>query len=323
MGKPTPPKPPDPRETSQASTSTNIGTSIANTMMQNVGQVGPTGSLRYDQTGSHRWTDPYTNQTYEVPQFTATTSLSPEMQRVHSGLINQAGNVVDNMSSAPMRNFDEYRTQSLDALMGRMNPMMQRDEEAMQTRLANQGIGIGSRAFSSAQDDAARARNDARLGAVLASGDEQARMMQMDAMQRSQPINEITALLSGTQVATPNFQVNRPSGIPTTDVGGLINQNFQQRQGNYNTAMSNWQSGIGGLFGMGAAFLSDERAKTDVRKVGETTDGQNIYQYRYKSGGPYQIGLMAQEVQKRNPDAVIRRPDGLLSVDYAKALGGS
>jgi hypothetical protein len=145
----------------------------------------------------------------------------------------------------------------------------------------------------------------------------------MDAMQRSQPINEITALLSGTQVATPNFQVNRPSGIPTTDVGGLINQNFQQRQGNYNTAMSNWQSGIGGLFGMGAAFLSDERAKTDVRKVGETTDGQNIYQYRYKSGGPYQIGLMAQEVQKRNPDAVIRRPDGLLSVDYAKALGGS
>ena len=287
-------------------------------MMQNVGQVGPTGSLRYDQTGSHRWTDPYTKKSYVVPQFTATTTLSPEMQRIHSGLLNQAGDVVGNMSAQPIRTFDEARDQSLEALMGRMNPMMQRDEDAMQTRLANQGIGIGSRAFSAAQDDASRARNDARLGAILESGDEQARMMQMDAMQRSQPINEITALLGGSQVATPNFQVNRPSGIPTTDVGGLINQNFQQRQGNYNTAMNNWQTGIGGLFGMGAAFLSDERAKTDVRKVGKTEDGLPIYTYRYKAGGPRQMGVMAQDVQRKNPEAVVRRSDGLLAVDYGK-----
>lgn len=320
MGKPQAPEPPSPRETSQASTSTNVGTAIANTMMQNVGQVGPTGSLRYDQTGSHRWTDPYTGQSYDIPRFTATTTLSPEMQRIHSGLLNQAGNVVGNMSAQPIRTFDEVRDQSLEALMGRMNPMMQRDEEAMQTRLANQGIGVGSRAFSAAQDDAARARNDARLGAILASGDEQARMMQMDAAARGQPINEITALLSGSQVAAPNFQINRPAGIPTTDVGGLINQNFQQRQGNYNTQMAQWQSGIGGLFGLGRAAImaSDARLKTDIQHVGETNGGLPIYTYRYKAGGPMQMGVMAQDVAQVNPEAVAEIGGGYLGVDYGR-----
>lgn len=318
MGKPKAPAPPDPRQTSQASTSTNVGTAIANTMMQNMGQVGPTGSLSYDQTGTHTWRDPYTGQSYDIPQFTATTTLSPEMQRVHSGLLNQAGSVVGNLSSEPMRSFDDYRAQSLEALMGRMNPMFDRDRASMETRLANQGIGMGARAYGSAQDDFSRGVNDARLGAIAASGDEQARMMQMDAARRAQPINEITALLSGSQVANPQFAVNRPSGIATTDVGGLINQNFQQRQGNYQSQMGNWQSGIGGLFGMGAAFLSDERAKTDVRKVGETDDGLPIFTYRYKTGGPRQMGVMAQDVQRKNPDAVVRRGDGLLAVDYGK-----
>jgi hypothetical protein len=78
MGKPDAPAPPDPRQTAQASTSTNVGTAIANTMMGNVTQVGPGGRLDYDQTGTFNWSDPYTGQTYEIPRFTATTSMSPE-----------------------------------------------------------------------------------------------------------------------------------------------------------------------------------------------------------------------------------------------------
>jgi hypothetical protein len=139
-------------------------------------------------------------------------------------------------------------------------------------------------------------------------------------MQRSQPINEITALLSGSQVATPNFQVNRPAGIPTTDVGGLINQNFDQRQGNYNTQMAQWQSGIGGLFGLGRAAImaSDVRLKTDIQHVGETKGGLPIYTYRYKAGGPMQMGVMAQDVARVNPDAVAHIGGGYLGVDYGR-----
>jgi hypothetical protein len=240
------------------------------------------------------------------------------MQEIYSGLNRQAGNVVGNLSSEPIRDFSEYRDEAQNALMSRMEPQFARDRESMETRLANQGIGMGARAYGAAQDDFGRSVNDARLGAILAGGDEQARLMQMDAAARAQPINEITALLSGGQVATPQFQINRPSGIPTTDVGGLINQNFAQRQGNYQQANANWQSGMGGLFGMGAALLSDERAKTDVRKVGETDGGLPIYTYRYKGGDTRHMGVMAQDVQKQNPDAVKQRNDGLLAVDYSK-----
>jgi len=72
---------------------------------------------------------------------------------------------------------------------------------------------------------------------------------------RNQPINEITALLSGSQVSMPNFQMNQPSSIATTDNAGLINANYGQQQQNYQQQMQNWNSTMGGLFGMGGAFL--------------------------------------------------------------------
>jgi hypothetical protein len=74
-------------------------------------------------------------------------------------------------------------------------------------------------------------------------------------------------------------------------------------------------------FGM---FLSDPRAKTGVDReepdvVGKLNDGQNVYAYKYAAGGPAQIGLMADEVAQRYPEAVGQRPDGLMAVDYGKA----
>jgi len=66
---------------------------------------------------------------------------------------------------------------------------------------------------------------------------------------RNQPINEISALLTGSQVAQPNFINPNTSTIANTDVAGLINKNFDQQM-----AVSNQQSAtanniIGGLFG--------------------------------------------------------------------------
>ena len=81
MGK-SAPKAPSPKATAAASTSTNVGTAIANTMMGNVNQVTPDGSLSYSQSGTHSWRDPYTGKTYDIPTFTATQSLSPEQQAI-------------------------------------------------------------------------------------------------------------------------------------------------------------------------------------------------------------------------------------------------
>lgn len=80
-------------------------------------------------------------------------------------------------------------------------------------------------------------------------------------------------------------------------------------------------SGSGGI-NMQAltAMLSDARWKEDIKPVGELHDGQPVYSYRYVFDDPAmtRIGLMAQDVEKTNPDAVID-VDGVKMVDYGRA----
>jgi hypothetical protein len=67
------------------------------------------------------------------------------------------------------------------------------------------------------------------------------------------------------------------------------------------------------------AFLpfSDARLKNNIAPVGETYDGQQIYRYDMGDGRT-QLGLMAQEVAQRKPDAVGER-NGFLTLDYDRA----
>lgn len=78
-------------------------------------------------------------------------------------------------------------------------------------------------------------------------------------------------------------------------------------------------SGLSAL-GMGLSLFSDERLKEDIEPVGALNDGQTVYSYRYKGDPTPRIGLMAQEVAERNPDAVHVDPgNGFLKVNYGEA----
>ena len=68
----------------------------------------------------------------------------------------------------------------------------------------------------------------------------------------------------------------------------------------------------------GAAALSDKRAKEGIEAVGKTFDGQTIYRYRLKGESKEQIGLLAQEVEKKHPNAV-GSVGGLKVVNYGLA----
>lgn len=78
-------------------------------------------------------------------------------------------------------------------------------------------------------------------------------------------------------------------------------------------------AGIASLGKMALAALpfSDARLKDNIRHVGKTFDGQNIYAYDMGDGDT-QLGLMAQEVMRKKPEAVGER-DGFLTLDYDKA----
>jgi len=109
------------------------------------------------------------------------------------------------------------------------------------------------------------------------------------------------------------------------DYAGLVNQNYAQQQANYQQKMESWNSMVGGLMGLGgqlggAWIASDRRLKTDIRRVGTAANGLPLYLFRYRSGGPMQVGLMAQDVIKVRPDAVRVGSDGMMAVNYDAAL---
>lgn len=75
-------------------------------------------------------------------------------------------------------------------------------------------------------------------------------------------------------------------------------------------------SGIGMLGSLG--LFSDERVKENVKTVGKTFDGQRIVRFNYKGDPTTRIGFIAQEVERKHPEAV-GSVDGIKTVDYKEA----
>jgi Chaperone of endosialidase len=479
VGKPDAPTPPDPRQTSAASTSTNVGTAIANAVLGNVNQNTPTGSLQFDQTNQYSWTDPYTGSSYTIPQFTATQVLSPQQQAIQdqlfaaqfnmAGLGNQQSGALAqhlaspfDISGAPSfgdpsmgggrwnadwrigdvgtmqrgfqdvgqsqrefgdageitRTYEDFAGQRerIEAgLMERLNPQLGNERQKYEQQLANQGIRYGSPAYTNAMDNYNRMATDARLGVIGAAGNEQTRMANLAAQRagfqnaaqqqqyqqnlgrgqfwnqgqqqayeqaqgraafnnatqqqlfqqalargtfanaaqaqnfqqaqgtfnaqnvarqqwlnemfqmRNQPINEVTALLSGSQVTNPNFVNAQMPRIPTTDVAGIINQNFAQQMGIYQQQSQNANQLMGGVLGLAGGILrSDRRVKEDIHKIGSVlTANENkrlpIYSYAYKDDptDTPRVGPMAQDVEKIDRGAV-RSIGGVKHIDVAR-----
>jgi|SRR5262245_14095874 len=86
------------------------------------------------------------------------------------------------------------------------------------------------------------------------------------------------------------------------------------------------QKQSGTSFGIGGNLLSDERTKEGVdggepERISTLPNGTPVYRYRYKADPSKtpQVGVMAQDVEKRNPDAV-SEVGGLKMVNYDEAV---
>lgn len=153
--------------------------------------------------------------------------------------------------------------------------------------------------------------------------------LQERAYLQNQPVNQLTGLLSLGQVGMPQGIDYSPTQIANTDVLGAYALQNQAQQAAYQAQMQNRSGMLGGLFQLGSAALlagptggasligSDRRLKTNVRRVGTLDNGVPVYSYRYKAGGPPQIGVMAQELAQVRPDLVHDMGGGILGVDYS------
>ena len=171
--------------------------------------------------------------------------------------------------------------------------------------------------------NAANAQNLARNKTIFdAQNADRDRWLREQYALRSQPLNEISALQSGSQVQQPNWATTNNQQIANTDVAGIINANFNQSLENYKQNSANVNNIIGGLFGLAgnaakAAPTSDRRAKKNIARVGSVYAAKRhdepkklpIYSYEYRdghedNGAARHIGPMAQDVEKVDPQAV-------------------
>jgi len=270
--------------------------------------------------------------------------------RLNPQLAKERGNIEQRLADQGIRYgsqaytsaMDDYSRQANDA---RLAVTAQGGEE--QQRLFNMGLGAGS--FANAAQNQQFGQNAQQAGfynqglaqqlaqqqsGFNAQNAARNQWMQEQYQQRNQPLNEISAMMSGSQMQQPNW-INSPgSQIANTDIGGLINQNFAQQSQNYQSANQNWQSTMGGLLGLGgslggAAILkSDERVKENIVPMGsvfaDAGDGKRkelpISEWSYKGDPARHVGPMAQDVEKVDRGAVTEI-GGVKHIDPKRVMG--
>jgi hypothetical protein len=288
------------------------------------------------------------------------------MGRMNTQLGRERGNIEQRLSDQGIRYgsqaytsaMDDYNRQSNDARFAAIGQAGQEQQRMMDMAAQRAGFqnaaqqqqfdqlqGRGTfanlaQAQQNQQNAGAASFNNAGLAQQLAQqqslfnarNSQRNQYLEEQYQQRNQPLKEIAAMMSGSQIQGPNWLNNQGSQIATTDIGGLINQNWQQQNQNYQSQNQNWQQMMGGILGLGAGALkfSDERLKKDIDPVGTVfaynedaeRKGLPIYTYQYKDDptSTRHVGPMAQDVEKIDPGAV-RNIRGRKAIDTKRVMG--
>ena len=318
-------------------------------------------TVSYDSAGGYDGTPQPTITQTLTPEAQATLESQQRVQRSLAGLGEQAAGTAQRIMGTPFNYTGPDIQTGIDmsgsprapvnagttgqaAIMARLQPQIEQQSKATAQNLANQGITPGSEAYNNAMREQQQGQNDLYSQAALQgigldtaaqqnyynqqlqSGQfgntaaNQAMAQQVGLY--NQPLNQISALMSGSQIQAPQFQQYSGGG----QIGAAPVAQAATNQGNYNTAAYNAQmgalgglySGIGSIAGAGlvpGGFLrSDIRLKSNIVKVGEHPKGFGIYEYDID--GYRERGVLAQEVEKIMPEAVMEHPDGYKMVNY-------
>ena len=222
-------------------------------------------------------------------QWTQNVTLSPEVQALFDqgmrlergmfgaqdaalGRVNQTLGQGFDMSSLPDAGMaydpEMVTNNATELLMRRINPELDRQNEALRAQLANQGITQGSNAYSTAMGQFGQQRNDAATQAALQGillgmqqqgqtfGQQQQlrnRSLSEQAYLRSLPLNELNALRTGTQVGMPQFPgyaQQATTGGP--DMLGAAQGQYGAQMGAYNAQQAGNSGMMSGLLGLGS-----------------------------------------------------------------------
>ena len=281
---------------------------------------------------------------------------STGMQGGTPGLAAASGNNASTLNGDFLNAGNPYFSQMADTVMGKVMPGIQagfnnsgRLDSGLASRAAAQGAtdALGGLAYQNYSDER---NNQLKAQGIAPSIDQGVQGNQQMALgaagaYQNQNQNQLNDLVNAW-----NFNQNQPYqklGMYSQAVQGNYGGTSQTQQPMYSNPTANLMSaglGLGalglmgsqaGLFsGLGSLFaptwaggltaagglaLSDRRAKENIERIGKAKNGLPIYAYNYKGGDTTHIGFMADEVEKKHPDAV-EDIGGLKAVNYAKAV---
>lgn len=320
-GKSKAPKTPDYTAAANATAQGNVDAARIAASANRVSQYTPYGNLVYSHTpggGPDDWQSQVTLS--ETGQ-----KLQNQADQTSLGMGELQGAALDRVKSAYANPYDnssvgDIQRQAEGAITSRLDPMWNQRQSGLENHLLNQGITRGSEAWSNAMRDLDTGRNDAYQQAILAGINTMPQTQALALGLRNQPLNELNAIRTGSQVTSPTFG-NTPQQQTTQGAdllsaaqaayGGNLNA-YNANTAQYNQMLNSASQGAG-MYALYA--MSDRRLKSDIRLVGN--DGTHNW-YEYTIFGRRELGVMADEVLERNPAAVAVHPSGYLMVNYGR-----
>ena len=287
---PAAPAAPDYTGAAVAQGAANKETAIAQARLNNPNVYSPYGNQTVtwgapDATGVSQ---PTINQTL-TPEAQRALTAQQNLQANLATLGGQSYNTAFNVMSKPFDYRGQVQT-SLDtsgvakmpvnagttgqeAIMSRLEPSLAKNRVSTETQLINQGLRPGSEAYDNAIKLLGQQENDQRTQAVLqgigldtsanAQGYNQAlqsgqfgntaqqQNLAQAITQRQLPLNEVNALMSGSQIQNPTFGSYQGSNITPAPIANATAQTGAYNQNLYNQQVGTANANTAGLYSLG------------------------------------------------------------------------
>lgn len=265
----------------------NLEAARATAAANRVNQYTPYGSLVYSKTGA----DPDNGWSYTQSLSPSGQQLFDQNNRVNQKLGSIAEQGVGYVQSALDKPLSlngmysvgtpgEIQTQASDAAYKNatryLDPMMARNQSALDVKLANQGITQGSEAYDNAISDFNQnrdqqydaARNQAYIQGLQGAGQQfnqgtNLRQNQITEAQllQNNPINMLNAVRTGSQMQTAQLpqqmQTVQQQGVAGPDLLGAAKATADYNQSASNAKSASSDNMMSGLFGLGSAAISN------------------------------------------------------------------
>ena len=274
------PSAPSASETAQAQAEYNQDTAVTQQLLNMTNQVTPYGNVTYNQTGTGSYVGPdgktyyvprFTQTTTLNPEQQSTlnqtqaaaNNIAGTAQTLSGDGLSGLKQAVDTSGAPALQSsygsdFGQQYNDTQQAVLNQMMPTLDRNADQSRAQMIASGIRPGTAAYTANEQSIGTNYNNAASQATLDAQSVENQLVNQNAQaatfnndarnqylsqyyqQRDEPLNELSALLSGSQVTNANTAT---SSTPQTTVGGvnysgLVEDNYQQQMQQSNQMMS-------------------------------------------------------------------------------------